>query len=210
MKRSNANKMILSESKMKCLFVTGKRLCKCMENDKLSTQVNGKQLGQVEFQKLLGVLIDDKFSLVDHISELWKRLSLWIAVLKTIRRFLPIEQRILYHNSFIKQAMMNGSTVWTFCSVDNLTKVLKLQKHAAHVILNADTRDNSVKLFSRLGWLPFYDEAKINKCPVGDCPQYMKSLFTRNSDIHHRRSRFGEWNLVCRRFNRETEGGRTF
>ena len=70
MKRSNANKMILSESKMKCMFVTGKRLCKCMENDKLSTQVNGKQLGQVEFQKLLGVLIDDKFSLVDHISEL--------------------------------------------------------------------------------------------------------------------------------------------
>ena len=41
-----------------------------MENDKLSTQVNGKQLGQVEFQKPLGVLIDDKFSLVDHISEL--------------------------------------------------------------------------------------------------------------------------------------------
>ena len=183
MKRSNANKMILSESKMKCMFVTGKRLCKCIENDKLSTQVNGKQLGQVEFQKLLGVLIDEKCSLVDHISELWKRLSLWIAVLKTIR---------------------------TSCSVDNLTKVLKLQKHAAHVILNADTRDNSVKLFSRLGWLPFYDEAKINKCPVGDCPQYMKSLFTRNSDIHHRRSRFGEWNLVCKIFNRETEGGRTF
>ena len=101
--------------------------------------------------------------------------------------------------------MMNSSTVWTSRSVDNLTKVLKLQKHAAHVILNADTRDNSVKLFSRLGWLPFYDEAKINKCPVGDCPQYMKSLFTRNSDIHHRRSRFGEWNLVCKRFNRETE-----
>ena len=92
-----------------------------------------------------------------------------------------------------------------------LTKVLKKQNkiRAARVILNAD-KDNSVKLFSRLGWLPFYDEAKINKCPVGDCPQYMKSLFTRNSDIHHRRSRFGEWNLVCKRFNRETEGGRTF
>ena len=51
--------------------------------------------------------------------------------------------------------MMYGSTVWTSCSMDNLTKVLKLQKCAARVILKADTRDNSIKLFPRFGWLPF-------------------------------------------------------
>ena len=105
--------------------------------------------------------------------------------------------------------MIYGSTAWTSCSVDNLTKVLKtLQKRVARVILSAENRDKSFKLFSRLGWLPFYDEAKINQCLlihqclVGDFPQYMNIVITSNY--------YGEWNLVCKRFNRETEDGRTF
>ena len=52
------------------------------------------------------------------------------------------------------------------CSADNLTRILKLQKSGARVILGADTRSNSVNLFNKLGWLPFYDEAKINKCSL--------------------------------------------
>lgn len=39
-------------------------------------------------------LIDDKLSFDDHVNELCKRLSQWIAILKKIRQFLPIEQRI--------------------------------------------------------------------------------------------------------------------
>ena len=42
-------------------------------------------------------------------------------------------------------------------------RVFKLQKRAARVILEADTRSNSVKLFKKLAWLPFYDEVKLNK-----------------------------------------------
>ncbi|RMX55493.1 hypothetical protein pdam_00013306, partial [Pocillopora damicornis] len=41
---------------------------------------------------------------------------------------------------------MYGSSVWTSCSMDNLTKVLKLQKCAARVILKADTRDNRIQI----------------------------------------------------------------
>ena len=52
------------------------------------------------------------------------------------------------------------------CSADNLTRILKLQKRGARVILGADTRSNSVNLFNKLGWLPFYDEAKLNKCSL--------------------------------------------
>ena len=60
----------------------------------------------------------------------------------------------------IKQTMMYGSSVWVSTSVDNLNKVFRLQKRAARVILNADTRANSVDLFRELNWLPFFHEAK--------------------------------------------------
>ena len=40
--------------------------------------------------------------------------------------------------------------VWVSTSVDNLNKVFRLQKRAARIILNADTRANSVDLFREL------------------------------------------------------------
>ena len=54
-----------------------------------------------------------------------------------------------------KETMMYGPSVWVSTSVDNLSKVFRLQKRAARVILNADTRANSVDLFRELNWLSF-------------------------------------------------------
>ena len=59
---------------------------------------------------------------------------------------------------------MYGSSVWISTSVDNLNKVFRLQRPAAHIIFNADTRANSIGLFRELHWLPFFHEAEINKC----------------------------------------------
>ena len=50
------------------------------------------------------------------------------------------------------------------------------------VILEADTRYNSVKLFRKLAWLRFYDEVKLNKRTLvfkhlqGSCPASMSDL----------------------------------
>ena len=38
----------------------------------------------------------------------------------------------------------------------------------------------------------------------------MNSLITKNSDINHSKSRYREGKLVCKRFKRKTEDGRTF
>ena len=121
-----------------------------------------------------------------------------------------------YYNAVIKQVMLYVSTIWSNCSADKLTRILKLQKGAARVILGADTRSNSVNLFNKLGWLPFYDEAKVNKCSLvlkrlqGNCPSYMYDLLKCNADLHTRSGRCSALNLVCPRYNRESEGGRTF
>ena len=44
----------------------------------------------------------------------------------------------------------------------------------------------------------------------GDCPSYMSQMLIRNADINERPSRHGLLNLVCPRFKRESEGGRSF
>ena len=140
----------------------------------------------------------------EHIDTLCKKLIQCIAVLKKkIRRHLPLDQRILYYNAIIKQTMMYGCSVWVSTSVDNVNKVFRLQKRTARVILNADTRANSVDLFGELNWLPFFHD-KINQCASvykrlkRVCPDYMLELLKRNIDIRstERQSRYGSLNLI--------------
>ena len=124
-------------------------------------------------------------------------------MLRKIRRFLPLDQRKLYYNAMIKQTMLYASTVWTSCSVENMHEVFKIQKRAARVILGADTKANSVQLFRKLDWVPFFHEAKVNRSLMvykrlsGDCPSYMSQMLIRNADISERPSRHGLLNLIC-------------
>ena len=98
----------------------------------------------------------------------------------------------------------------------SLGRVLKLQTRAARVILNATPLAPSVPLFNRLKWLPFYKDALISKCIIaykrlqGDVPVYLNDLLKLNSNIHSRQTRYCNFNLTSPRYNRETEGGRTF
>jgi len=106
--------------------------------------------------------------------------------------------------------------VWTSCSVENIQKVFRLQKCAARVILDANTKVHSVKLFKQLGWVPFYHKVKINKsilvCKwiLGECPSYLTLMLIRNADVDRRTSRHGQLNLDCLQFKQESEGGRCF
>ena len=116
----------------------------------MSTQSNSNKSSH----KLLGVITDTQRNFNEHIDNLCKKLTQCITVLKTIRRHLPLDEQILYCNAMIKHHDV-GSCVWVSTSVDNLNTVFRLQKRAARVILNADTRANSVDLFRELNWLPF-------------------------------------------------------
>jgi len=89
----------------------------------------------------------------------FKKLSQHIGILKKIRSLLPHKQRILYYNSMIKPVFDYVNVIWTTCNKDNLGRVLKLQKRAARIILNAVRRAPSVPLFNCLKWLPFYEDA---------------------------------------------------
>ena len=103
----------------------------------------------------------------------------------------------------IKQLMLYESTVWSNCSSDNIMRVFKLQKRASRVMLEADTRSNSVKLFKKLGWLLFYDEVKLNKCVLvfkrllGSRPSHMYDILKFNADLHTRTGRYSKLILAC-------------
>ena len=62
--------------------------------------------------------------------------------------------------------MNYANVVWHTCIEENLPKILRLQKRAARIIVDAERRTSSVLLFNTLQWIPFYEEAKVDKCSI--------------------------------------------
>ena len=80
---------------------------------------------------LLGLEIDNMLSFNLHVEMICKRLSSQIAVLRKIRAFLPLSQRLLYYNAIIRPVLSYVSVIWSSCNKVLLYRVLKLQKRAA-------------------------------------------------------------------------------
>ena len=116
----------------------------------------------------------------------------------------------------IRPVMAYVNVIWSSCDKHSLNRVLKLQKRAARIILDADSQASSVKLFNKLKWIPFYEQAKIAKCCItckrlqGHVLAYLKSLLKLSSETHSRQTKYANFNVACPIVKHQKEGGRTF
>ena len=144
------------------------------------------------------------------------KLSKRIGILKSIKSYPPRNGRILFNNAMIKPLFLYCSITWTNCSKNNITKIFKLQKRCATIILDAEPRHSSINLFNNLGWLPFYVESDIRKCimiykrTITATPEYLNRVLNLNSQQHSRNTGSADLSLVTPKYNRTTEAGRTF
>ena len=78
------------------------------------------------------VLMDATYKTTMYAIPLWgfnhKKLSQSIALLRKIRVYLPLRQRLLYYNSIIHPIIRYVSVIWSCCDKESLNRVLKLQK----------------------------------------------------------------------------------
>ena len=62
----------------------------------------------------------------------------------------------------------------------------------------------------------FHEEKEISSCSLvfkliqGTLPNYLIKYFTVNNEVHSRNTRYAKFNLVCLKYIRETEGGKSF
>ena len=115
---------------------------------------------------LLGVEIDSKLSFNEHNEKVCIKLASGIAILRKIRACLPLKQRLQFYNSIIRPVMSCTNVVWANCDKESVYRGLRLQKRAAHVISYVDRMTPSVALFNKLGWIPFYEQHKIDKYTI--------------------------------------------
>ena len=72
--------------------------------------------------------------------------------------------------------------------------------------MDAERRTSSVLLFNTLQWIPFYEEAKVDKCLIvhklmyNNVPTYLTNFLIRNCEIHDRITRYSNYNLICPKY----------
>ena len=142
------------------MLIASKRLRNKLKEDEkmLNIKLKNSTLEQVSTYKLLGITIDHELTFDDHVDSLCGKLAQRIEILRSIRSLLPQNERVLLYNTTIKPILMYGSSIWgSITSKQNLTRLLNLQKRAARVILNKNTRESRTEdLFKFVNWFAPY------------------------------------------------------
>ena len=95
-----------------------------------------------------------------------------------------------------------GCVVWGNTMNANTTRLVKLEKRAARIILKADFTTPSEQLFKELNWLTFPKRVQYHTCLMvykginGLAPEYISSMLTYVSEQHERHTRSTAFELL--------------
>ena len=182
--------MVLSIEKTKTMFIVSKQKMRQNEAGITPTKIkiNDCTIDEVDSTKLLGVKINNSLSWNGQIAQVKKAAAYRLSLLRKIRKSLPFETRILYYNYYVKPIIEYCCSVWGNCTRDNILQVVKIQKKAARLILDAPPLTPSKFMFQKLKWLPFDEIVKfkqaclVYKALSGNAPQYIQAMFTNIKD----------------------------
>ena len=115
--------------------------------DHLSITINQSQIETVPSEKLLAVYIDLTLSWSTHIDYICKKLSQRLGILRRIRHNLTYEARLAFYSCLRLLLMDYCCIVWGNTSKENLDRFHHLQKKAARLILDRESKAPSLPLF---------------------------------------------------------------
>ena len=180
------------------LFGSRKRLSRC-SNPTLTFA--GTLFDNIETVKYLGLIFDSLRNWHSHIDTVTAKVSRWLSLLSTIRKYLSDDTFRQLHASLVQPLCEYCDVIWTNADTVSLARFLRLQMRGAHIILLKRFRDGRTEvLFKRLGWVSLTDRWNYRKYLTvlkrlnGFCLSYLFNLLCLNLDVHSYSTR--SWNNI--------------
>ena len=158
MQAQNLNLFLIAPFPDLCLLVPF-----FQDNPQLNLKIDGHSIANVSKQKLLGLLIDNTLSWLEHIDNLCSSLSSKISLLRQLAYYVSVDVLKKFYQGYILPLIGYGSITWSGTTGANLERILKLQKRAARIILQTDYSTPSSSMFAELGWQPINKRLAYNK-----------------------------------------------
>lgn len=176
------NKMVLNTEKTKVMLLATKQKLRNAP-PALQVEVQNTLIETVSEDKVLGVIIDNNLSWKSQVQKVRKTVLFKLSILRRIRKYLPKHTRILFYNYYVKPHLDYCCSVWGNCSKRDCNIIIKLQKQAARLVLDADRLTPSKEMFNSLNWLTFTQivhqkqATLVYKSLNNLAPSYMAKMF---------------------------------
>ena len=149
------NRMSLNTTKTKSLLITTLQKRRTLTSSALNIQIDGRSIEQVDYAKLLSVMIDSDMSWEHHIDTICCIISSRISLSRRIKPYLNFDSALRFL-IVVNSYFIYSSAAWGNCSHHLLLRLLRLQKRAGRTLLDADLSQLSISLFLKLKWTPVF------------------------------------------------------
>ena len=146
------NNMFINSNKTKCMIIGTRQKLSSQENE-LCLTISSNKLQNSTCEKLLGIKVDQQLNWSSQVDVVCSTISSRIYLLSKIKQYLNLELRKLFYNGYILPLIDYCCIIWGSCNNEGLNRILKLQKRAARLIMDADPLTPSEPLFKYLGWM---------------------------------------------------------
>jgi hypothetical protein len=106
------------------------------QSKNISFNLNGNIIKTEDEVKLLGVTIDYELIFNCHITNICRKSSRQLNVLKRMGKYLNILGKLITYHSFILSNFNYCPVIWHFCSEANTNKMEKIQERPIQFIYN--------------------------------------------------------------------------
>ena len=178
------NKLSLNVKKSKYMMFHSKKK-KNIQN--LNLKFDDDIIERVGEFNFLGLTLDEHLTWKCHINKISNKISQCMGILNRLKRFLPIQTKVLIYNSLVLSHINFGILIWGF----HCEKVAKLQKKVIRMLSLSKYNAHIEPLFKNLKLLKINDILKLqelkfyNKYKNNKLPYYLQSLpFFPNTETH--------------------------
>ena len=90
----------------------------------------------VDSFRYLGVILDNKLTFSDHISNVAKKVSRWVGIISKLRQYAPTSILIKLYYAILHPHLLYGNIVWESNYKSYLQKLVSLQNKGLRLITN--------------------------------------------------------------------------
>ena len=180
-----SNNMHINLSKTSVMAIGTRQNFK--NSDLINIYLNDEILQKTDTQRLLSITTDKTLSWDFQIDSICLNIARRITLMKQLSKYVNRESLKQYYISYVLPIFDYGCIIWSRCSVTNTSRLLKLQKRAARIILRCDILTPSENMFNELQWLSFPKRVQYHTIAMmHKAPAYISHMFIKTSDIHDR------------------------
>ena len=104
--------MSLNTTKTKSLLITTLQKRRTLTSSALNVQIDGRSIEQVDYAKMLGVMIDSDMSWEHHIDTICCIISSRLSLLRRIKPYLNFDSALRFYNSCVNNYFIYCSAAW--------------------------------------------------------------------------------------------------